>query len=111
MTDRVELIKQIMVLPTGMSLDDPELRHFAVTVEWRGNQTEDGAGGYAVTQLTESLSRTGNWGWPERYQYRQYRWATLEEALDAARTAVDHVKVRGLTYAEWSEKFGTASEA
>ena len=83
----------------------------AALVEWRGNRTEDGASRYAGTNLSESLSRAGNWGWPERYQYRQCRWATLEEALDAARTAVDHVKVRGLTYAEWSEKFGTASEA
>lgn len=110
MTERVEIIKQILVLPIGMSLDDDEARHYGVVVEWRGPQTDDGAGGYAVTRFGESLSRAGNWAWPERYQYRQYRWATLDEALSAARAAVDHVKVNGMTYAEFSERMSAASE-
>lgn len=104
MSEHVEIIKEIMVLPTGMDIDDVNARHFAVIVQWRGNKTSDGAGGYAVNHISESLSRAGKWNWPERFQYRQYRWDTLEEALEAARAAVNDVKLHGLTFAQWVEK-------
>ncbi len=110
MTDHIEIVKQLLVLPVGLSPEASEVRHFAVTVEWRGRRTEDGAGGYAVEHLGESLSRAGKWAMPQRYQYRQYRWETLEEAVEAARAVVDSVTVSGMTYAQWAEKFGPASE-
>jgi hypothetical protein len=105
MSERAEIIKQYMVLPTGMPIDHHEAHAFALIVEWRGNKTEDGAGGYAVKHGSQWLSRAGNWAWPERYQFRQYRWNTFEEALEKAREAVDKVTVNRYTFAQWEERF------
>lgn len=99
-----EVVTKIMVVPDGMSLDDPDVTTFAVYVEWRGPRSENGSGGYAVTMGGfRQLSRAGNWGSPQPFQYRQYRWETVEEALEWARKVVNDRKVNGRTFAEWQE--------
>lgn len=103
-----EYISEVTVLPEGMEQSDDEMRHFAVKAVWRGARQENGSGGFGVTDGFRWLSRAGNWGHPERFQYRQYRWETIEEALVAARAVVDHVRVNGKTWAEWKQ---SSSEA
>lgn len=109
------LVTRVMVLPTGTDPDQPDwdnLRNFALEVSWRGPRTSTGRGGYAVTLRGghRELSRAGNWAWcVEPFRQRLYRWETLEEAVAAARAAVDDVKVNGRTWAEWSVVQGKES--
>lgn len=98
----IELVSRVLVLPEGMELDDEDLRHFALQVEWRGNSTGSGRGGYAVTDMFHQLSRA-KWGNPQSYQQHQYRWDTLEEALEMARAHVDSHRINGKTWKEWQE--------
>lgn len=106
-----EYVSEITLLPDGMEVGDDEQHAFAVKVVWRGARAENGSGGYGVSNgPSKWLSRAGKWGWPERFQYRQYRWETLEEALAMARTVVNDVTVNRFTWAQWQEKFGTSSE-
>lgn len=98
----IELTTKIIVLPQGMELDDVNRSSFALQVEWRGLRTETGRGGYAVSDGFKHLSRAGKWGFPEPFQQHQYRWETLEEALEMARAHVDSFKSNGRTWAEWN---------
>ena len=104
-----ELIRDTLVLPTGMRLEDEdaadEVRHFALSVEWRGTRTETGRGGWAVKNGGDELSRAGKWAWPRKFQQHQYRWETREEALAMAHKYVDTVTVRGRTWAQWQAHF------
>lgn len=97
----IEIVTKVAVLPEGMELDSSELHHFALFVEWRGVRGEKGRGGYSVTDLFDQLSRAGKWGNPQAFQQHQYRWDTLEEALEMARKHVDTRKVNGRTWSEW----------
>lgn len=97
----IELVAKVTVLPEGMELDSDELNSFALFVEWRGPRTDTGRGGYAVSDSFRQLSRAGNWGHPQAFQQHQYRWETLEEALEMARSHVDSRKVSGKTWAQW----------
>jgi len=101
----LELVTEVMVLPEGMELDNDELHHFALRVEWRGVRGENGSGGYRVSDGFGDLSRAGKWGHPQRFQQHQYRWDTLEEALEMARKHVEGLKVNGRTWAEWQLLF------
>ena len=97
----IELVTEVLVLPTGMPLDDADRHSFGVSVNWRGPRSDTGRGGYAVTDRFQQLSRAGNWGHPQPFQQHQYRWETLEEALEAARAVVDSVSINGRTWAAW----------
>lgn len=101
----IELTTEVMVLPEGMELDHDELHRFAVRVQWRGVRGETGRGGYRVTDGFDELSRAGKWGNPQRFQQHQYRWDTLEEALEMARKHVDELKVNRRTWSEWQTFF------
>jgi len=104
MTDHTEIVIQTMVLPKGAAVDDDEaMRYFGLTVEWRGARTETGRGGYGVKHSSKWLSRAGNWGYPDKFQQRQYRWATLEEALAMAHAHVDAVTLNGLTFIQFQQ--------
>lgn len=99
----IELTTEILVLPTGMPIDDDEIRTFGSVVSWRGPYV-NGRGGYAVISRGHHLSRAGNWAYsPPAFKQHQYRWKTLEEALDMARKHTDARTVTGKTYAEWQE--------
>lgn len=100
-----ELVTTKMFLPTGCdpAVDDPYDYHVvALYVRWFGPGTDTGRGGYGVTTVVreEQLSRAGNWGHPRPFQQHQYRWATLAEAEEAARGAVDAISVNGHTWAQ-----------
>ena len=101
----IELVTEVLVAPDGMDLDHPELRSFSLTVRWRGVRGDTGRGGYAVIgRGDQHLSRGGNWRWePEPRLQRHYRWATLDEALAAAREALPTVKVMGHTWEDWQK--------
>jgi len=102
----VEIVKEVLVLPRGMTMSDfGNDHHFALTVQWRGVQTENGRGGYGVTHQSRWLSRAGNWGHPQAFQQKQYRWATLEEALVMAHKYVDTLTLSGRTFSEWRAEF------
>lgn len=103
MTEHTELVTQTLVLPTGMPINDEEMRHFALTIEWRGTRTETGRGGYGISLRGSWLSRAGNWGYPDKFQQRQYRWETLEEALAMAHVHVDTATLNGRTYAQYQQ--------
>ena len=107
----IELTKEVLVLPEGMEIDHWDLHHFALSVIWRGARTDTGRGGYGVLSGSRQLSRAGNWGHPDPYQQHQYRWESLEEALEMARRHVGSHKVNGHTWAEWQAILGArASE-
>lgn len=100
-----ELITEVLILPDGMELDADDMRHFAVTVRWRGPRGETGRGGYAVMHGNRHYSRAGNWRYdPEPRLQRHYRWAELEDALTVARSIVNTVTVYKMTWAQWQER-------
>lgn len=96
-----EIVTKVMVLPEGLALDDYNVRHFAINVEWKGARQSNSQGGYAVTDMFMQLSRAGNWGMPQKFQLHQYRWETFEEALEQARAHVEAHEVNGRTWTEW----------
>lgn len=98
-----ELITEIIVLPDGMRLDDPELHHFALFVRWMGVPQQNGSGGYAVTQSFREaqLSRAGNWNYCVRpFQRKAYRWKTAQEALNMAKSVVNDMRINGRSFAD-----------
>lgn len=100
-----ELVKEVMLLPDGMELDDINAHSFAVIVQWRGVRTDTGRGGYAVTHAGRHLSHKGKWRWsPEPFVQRHFRWAELESALVTARAVVNGITVNGMTWAEWQAR-------
>lgn len=111
MTGDDVFISEVFVLPSGTSVDDPYwhvLRDHVLKVAWRGQRTDTGRGGYSVTGRDGDLhlSRAGKWATNvEPFQQRQYRWATLDEALAAARTVVDDVQIGGWTWRRWAEEY------
>lgn len=103
-----EFVTEVIVMPAGKTMadwDGDEVSDFAIKVQWRGPRAENGRGGYAVTHRGfRHLSRAGEWAIePAPFRQHQYRWATLDEALAAARDAVDQVTINGMTYAQWAE--------
>lgn len=97
----IELTTEILVLPTGMPLDHNEISSFGFRVTWRGPY-EDGRGGYAVICSGRHLSRAGNLAYdPAPFKQHQYRWETMEEALEMARKYVDSRTINGKTFAQW----------
>lgn len=106
MSEHARQVQEIYVLPAGAVVDDAWDRitcYFSLTVQWRGPRGETGRGGYAVKHFSKELSRAGKWGYPQKFQQRQYRWETQEEAIAAAEKAVDAVTVNGRTYAQAKE--------
>lgn len=102
MSERVEFISQYTILPTGMKADDDQAYTFALTVTYRGPFTGRRGGGYAVEHGSRSLSRAGAWSlYVEEFRRWQYRWATLDQAIAAAREQVDGIVVNGRTWAQW----------
>lgn len=99
-----ELVTTKMFLPTGCdpAIDPYDFHVFALYVRWFGPRTDSGRGGYGVTRVVreEQLSRAGNWGHPRPFQQHQYRWATMAEAEEAARGAIDAITVNGYTWAQ-----------
>lgn len=106
----IEITTGMLVLPEGMELDDDERNHFALRIEWRGPRGKTGRGGYGVSDGFRYLSRAGNWGNPQAFQQRLYRWETLEEALEMARAHVNSYRMNGKTWAEW-RSYWAAREA
>lgn len=112
------VIMDVAVLPTGATLDDWEdVSSWALHVRWRGPRTESGRGGWAVTSLfvEHQLSRAGKWSrHVQPFQQRLYRWETFEEALAAARAAVDSYVTGGHTWAQfltWRREQQLAAQA
>lgn len=107
--DRIEHISGYTIYPHGLTdLDDVNAPSFAVEIVWRGEYQGRSGGGWAVTRgraqlLTSSVATGQKWDYPERFRRWQYRFATFEEALAAARSVVDGVKINGRTWAEWTE--------
>jgi hypothetical protein len=107
-----ELVTEIMILPDGMELDDPDVHSFALKVRWRGVRGETGRGGYAVQRGESHLSHMGKWRYaPEPFVQRHFRWADIESALASARAEVNHVTVNGRTWAEWQQHFQERNQA
>lgn len=94
-----------LVFPDGADLDDwDNVRYWALHVRWRGPRDDTGRGGYAVTTQfpEEQLSRAGKWRTDVRpFQQRLFRWPTLQEAVAAARAAVDTFTTNGCTWAQY----------
>jgi hypothetical protein len=109
----LEIVGSVIVLPTGMSVDDVNRSTFQLVVTWRGPRGDTGRGGYAIPQGgsdSRQLSRAGNYGRPQPFQQHQYRWDTLEEALTMARKHVDAVIVNGRTFTQWQEQHSPTTE-
>ena len=98
------LINSLVVLPDWLdpvtldtATDDID---FCVTVHWRGGHR------YSVSQGITSgeyrlLSRQGTWKLaPTDTERDNYRF-TLGEAMMAARRAVNHTRIGGMTHEQW----------
>lgn len=102
MTPQV-IVTETMVTPTGMDpLEDTHNANmFGVFVRWQGNL------GWVVTRnfKDERLSVKGRkWtGWVSKRNRRFYYFPDYETALQAAKEAVDDVKVNGGTWAQWQQ--------
>lgn len=100
----VTIVKELLVLPSGMQEDDVNMHHYALRIVWRGPFNGRSGGGYAVIKSGgRELSRAGKWGNPENFQRWQYRFETFDRALHMAQLHVNEVKVMGLTYAQWRQ--------
>ena len=105
--DRIEHTSGYTIYPHGLNdLNDVNASSFAVQVTWRGEYQGRSGGGWSVTRGTAELLNTSTathqkWDYPERFRRWQYRFPTFEDALAAARTVVDHIKVNGRTWAQW----------
>ena len=111
-SERIEHISGYTIYPSGLTdLDDINAPSFAVEAAWRGEHRGKSGGGWSVRHgpfdlLASSDPEAPQWDLPERFRRWQYRFATFEDALAAARAVVDHVKVNGRTWAQWEEKKG-----
>lgn len=107
--DRIEHTSGYNVYPQGLAdLSNINAPSFEVQVKWRGEYQGRSGGGWSVSRgsaelLASSVATGQKWDYPERFRRWQYRFATFEEALAAARTVVDHVKANGRTWAQWQE--------
>lgn len=97
-------IQEAIVFPTGVdpNSDDTyyEVRNFMIYVRWQGRL------GYVVERTRdERLSVKGRkWCYyVEKRNRRFYYFPTFEEALQAAKEAVDDVLVSGKTWKEWQQ--------
>lgn len=107
---RIEHISGYTIYPQGLTdLFDINAPSFAVNITWRGEYRGRRGGGWAVTRgtaelLASSVATGQKWDYPERFRRWQYRFATFEDALAAARAVVDDIKVNGRTWAQWRER-------
>ena len=99
-------VTEYVVLPAGMERGDPDERYFALRVEDRGPYRGREGGGWGVTDGAAWLSRSGNWDLPQLFRRWQFRWEHSEDALAAARAAVDARTFgnRGETWTQWRER-------
>lgn len=99
-------VTEYVVLPAGMERGDPDERYFALRVEDRGPYRGREGGGWGVTDGGTWLSRSGGWDLPARFRRWQFRWEHPEDALAAARAAVDERRfgTRGETWKQWRER-------
>lgn len=96
-------IEERIYHPTGMDLRIERHRweafNFQVIVQYRGDEK------YAVVTSREAyqqLSRAGNWlYWPLKMTAIRWCRFDFDTACQLAESAVDHVKVNGLTWTEW----------
>jgi hypothetical protein len=85
-------------------LDGHDAYHFAVTVEWRGNDR------WAVMWHGDCLGADGEWEFEPRPSSREDDWLAahrfdLPTALRLAREAAPKVTVNGATWAQWRERW------
>lgn len=100
-----EMITEHLLLPSGCTPDLPGALTFEVRVKYKGEYRGRSGGGWAVENHGDVLSRAGNWDCNvPRFRRWQYRFQTKAEALDAARRAVDDVRVMGMTWAQFQER-------
>lgn len=100
-------ITQIVLIPDGASWDTWSDGTFRVYVEWMG-VGEDGKDRWRVKHGASELSRAGNWAFlPRKFKLNQYRWETMDEALQWARKVTNDVVVNGRTWAQWQEHHGS----
>lgn len=99
-------VTEYVVLPAGMERGDPDERYFSLFVRDCGPYQGREGGGWGVTDGGTWLSRSGSWDLPERFRRWQFRWEHPEDALTAARAAVDErrIGVRGETWKQWRER-------
>lgn len=109
---RIEHASTYSLYPQGLTdPSDFNAPSFVVQVSWRGEYQGKSGGGWVVHRgpmelLASSDPEAPQWDLPERFRRWQYRFATFEDALAAARAVVDHVKVNGRTWTQWQEKKG-----
>lgn len=107
---RIEHTSGYSVYPHGLDdLDDINAPSFAIEVAWRGEYRGRSGGGWTVSRgsaelLASSVATGQKWDYPERFRRWQYRFPTFEDALAAARTVVDDIKINGRTWAQWQER-------
>lgn len=107
---RIEHLAAYSIYPQGLTdLSDINAPSFEVQVKWRGEHQGRSGGGWSVSRgpfdllASSATSEEPRWDVPERFRRWQYRFATFEDALAAARAVVDLVKVNGRTWAQWRE--------
>lgn len=106
-----QMATEYQVLPTGCTIDDPNARHHAIRVSYRGR------GKWAISDNFMVLHRiTGEWDFESQPSSRtedfktNFRWE-LDEALAMAHSIVDDYTVNSRTYAEWQAHFAAEKAA
>lgn len=88
--------------PDGCSFEDVNKRNFQVGVYYRGQ------GKWMVATEREGyrqLTHTGKWlQYPQKFLAMRWCRHDFETACQLAEAAVNNMKLRGLTYAEWTER-------
>ena len=101
---RIEMAVEHLLLPTGASLGDPDVRGFEVRVRWRGEHRGRSGGGWSVEHRGAELSRAGSWDFAvPKFRRWQYRFDTQAAALEAARAVVDEVTCLGMNWAQFQQ--------
>lgn len=106
------IINSVIVLPTGV--DARTLRHqfetildFALAVSFRGFD-DRGRETYSIDHsaahmaIPLQLSHKGVWAYPSAGELADFRWTDIDEAIQFAKSYVDHKWVNGQTFQDWN---------
>lgn len=102
------MVTDYLVLPDGCSPDDVDALSFGLVVHYCGTYRGKEGGGWGVfsggPRGFALAKKARTWAYPPRFRVWQYRWENVEDALQAAREAVEDRTVGGRTYRQWQQR-------
>lgn len=102
------IVPEAIVLPTGADPDDYDSwRGFALRVQSQVSRGWVVTDGFPDTRLSRKGRKWSSSVAP--HMRRFYYFPTFDEAVDAAKEAVDSYQVNGRTWAQWQELFNSGT--